>query len=385
MSSIDIPSHIAENFFMATVDLATRRGDTYNGRCPICGDSTKNSRKRRLYMLYDHSKGYRFYCHNDDCEVNHNFIGFVKEYYPSTWDEIKIDLFDNLGDMLSNGSGGGTLLSSGGEGNPKSKKRKKRMVNGIPIEYDPDLTDFIKRCCVKLTSKKYPHLNSVIAKARDYLENRKIPKDKIESAYICYTNDDEKEWYKYIDRVIIPFYDDDFEIYYFQGRDLKPNSDYKYINWTPKKIEGKEDEYVAMDKPIYNGAFIDKTKPVLACEGLMDSFFVTNGCSVLGAKFTEDRLEMYKDQLGENIIWILDNDKAGINKMQWLFERGQTCFIMPEKYKKPSKRLGGSIPKDLNDFSIATRKPDLTSFIIKYSYTGVEGAVQLNIGALNHV
>jgi transcription elongation factor Elf1 len=52
---------------------------TYNFRCPICGDSYKNSRKKRAYLIYNKNKkgGFKFYCHN--CGEQLSFNAFLKE------------------------------------------------------------------------------------------------------------------------------------------------------------------------------------------------------------------------------------------------------------------------------------------------------------------
>ena len=80
----------------------------------------------------------------------------------------------------------------------------------------------------------------------------------------------------YNNRLIIPFFDREGKIYYYQGRAL-----YDYIQ--PKYLSRKGDF-----NSIYNYFLVDKDSPVVILEGPIDSIFVENSIALTGVK-TEDK------------------------------------------------------------------------------------------------
>jgi transcription elongation factor Elf1 len=55
----------------------------YNFKCPVCGDSKKNTRKTRGYFIIKNDKVH-VYCHN--CGYSSSLVFFVKEHYPNIYD-----------------------------------------------------------------------------------------------------------------------------------------------------------------------------------------------------------------------------------------------------------------------------------------------------------
>ena len=66
------------------------KGNLYNFRCPICGDSKKNKNKTRGY-LYQVKTNTNFKCHN--CGINISFNNFLKDLDPSLYKEYVFEKF----------------------------------------------------------------------------------------------------------------------------------------------------------------------------------------------------------------------------------------------------------------------------------------------------
>jgi hypothetical protein len=369
----DIPSHIAHNFFMSNIlpnPVYNSAGNRHNGRCPVCGDSSKNSRKRRLYMLHDNTHGYVFYCHNDDCELTDrgvSFINFVKEYFPHQWDYIKRDLFGSMDQLLMSNKDEVTPVS---DDEPLSSKENKYENSS-----DLVLEEFIQKACVPLLDDcGKPHLQGTIKNVRkDLLNKRNLPPEVVDKFYYCWSaagnegqnlgnGKKKKDWRKYVNRIVIPFYNRQGGVYYFQARAITNFQTPKYINWDNEEGVNK--------KPVYKEYFIDKEKPVIICEGILDCEFAENGCSTLGVKFSLEYLNNIHKRFGDNIIWVMDNDKGGDPKTRWLLENDERCFIMPPKY---------NTVKDLNDLATVMGVRDLAPFIIENSEEGLQGIFNLEL------
>ena len=84
------------------------RQNLWNARCPICGDSSKNKSKKRLY-IYEKKQSLFVKCHN--CSYGSNLGNFIKELDPhlhgqyvwkdmvkelNTWYLVKPKKYQNL-------------------------------------------------------------------------------------------------------------------------------------------------------------------------------------------------------------------------------------------------------------------------------------------------
>lgn len=83
-----IKNYLYNNEFFKTRSISiTRQSEnqmTYNFKCPICGDSQKNIRKKRGYLIYDDNKkgGFKYYCHNCGEQLSFiKFLGYLKDKY----------------------------------------------------------------------------------------------------------------------------------------------------------------------------------------------------------------------------------------------------------------------------------------------------------------
>lgn len=121
------------------------------------------------------------------------------------------------------------------------------------------------------------HTNNEIAKrANAYLENRKIDPSKynfyLSSGNTPYDN-------KWVGRLIIPIYKDEYLIFY-QGRDMLGDRK-KYLSPATER-----------DKVLYgfDQLFLDTTLPLYVVEGFFDAFSL-DGVAILGSRMTEAQIE----------------------------------------------------------------------------------------------
>jgi hypothetical protein len=123
------------------------------------------------------------------------------------------------------------------------------------------------------------------------------------------------KWYVAVDgffknRLVIPYFDNENKIYHYQCRDLTKKSNVRYLS-----------RRVGDNDSIYNIYYVDKTKPVIYLEGVIDSLFIENSIAGSGMKFGDDRLK------GLDMYYLLDNDKPGRDKSLKLLKDGKQVFL----------------------------------------------------------
>lgn len=300
---------ILENF----VEKALRSYDsgyinTHNKimcRCKICNDSNYSKRKKRGYILKGSSKtnySWTYYCHNGGCDCNDGISveHWLSNYFPEIYSEYKRETVFNY--------------------NSEKYKTSKLKLTEKKIDEKEDVKHFIH--ILKGSGE-------IFENAIKYCEERKIP-EKIWKEFFIATGG------VFQGRMIIPFFDKDKKIYYYQGRTLI-GSEPKYLN---RRIG---------EKQIYNKDFINISKPVLIVEGPIDSMFLENGLAVLGLKFS-DSVKKWLTSL--NGFYILDNDPDGRKSSIRLLKKGKYIFCWNDFLKD----LGLKNIKDINDLVLATGK-----------------------------
>jgi DNA primase len=152
-------------------------------------------------------------------------------------------------------------------------------------------------------------------KAREYLAERKIPHDGL---YICTGG-------KYKARIILPYYDRDGDLCYFNGRHIG-KSKLKYLGPEKEIGVGKED-VVFMP----GGVWPALGSTVHLCEGEFNSKSLSlcgfNGAAAGGKNLSEKQAVLLKDY---KLVICLDRDKAG--------EKGS--MAMAQKIMSISLRFG---------------------------------------------
>jgi len=162
---------------------------------------------------------------------------------------------------------------------------------------------------------------------------------------------------KYKDRLIVPFKNENNDIFYFQARALN-NQTPKYLN----PMGGVKPSDILYP-------FDEEQEYVVVCEGPLDAISLqlegVNATCTMGCVVSETQADILRD-FGGKIILGYDNDKAGIRGIE-KFEKLRKCKIMPEFYVIP-------LPSNCKDWNNAKiQQVNLSEWVTentaKYDYT----------------
>jgi len=131
-----------------------------------------------------------------------------------------------------------------------------------------------------------PHME-----AYRYLQSRGITDEMIERFKIGYTVSGDFAY-----RVIVPSFNKEGVLNYFTAR-----------SWVPKKMKYKNPS-VPKDEIIFNESLIDWDKDIYLCEGVFDSFFLTNSMVMLGKKMSKLLFETLYTKANGQVIICCDGD-----------------------------------------------------------------------------
>ena len=128
-------------------------------------------------------------------------------------------------------------------------------------------------------------------RAMSYLRSRNVTDDLIKkySMGFCYTGE-------YVDRIIIPSYDNEMDLNYFVARSYDTRTKMKYKNPEAEK------EII-----IWNEHLIDWDEPIYLVEGPFDSVFLPNSIPMLGKVLSEKLFSVIYEK-AKKVIIVLDGD-----------------------------------------------------------------------------
>lgn len=323
------------NLIASRLPLFKRKGDNlFNFRCVECNDSEKNKYKARAYFI-EEDKTVFYYCHN--CGYSSEFFSWLKEYDNSLYKQY---LLDKLGNS-----------------NVKEETTTKKPKRKINSSLD-DLQKIID----------FPESHQ----ARIYLENRKLPRDKIEELYFC---EKFKEWtnkqiLKFTSdqlkkdeaRIIIPFYDKNKNFFAYQGRSLLSEKD-RSIRYITIMLDEEKPKLYGLDKVNFNYTYY-------ALEGPFDSMFIDNAIASAGGKIIN---ELHKAKCNhENAVVVYDNEprnKEICNNIHKAIKSNYKVVIWPNYIVK----------KDINDMILSDiSKEKIQNILKENTYKGIEAELKFN-------
>ena len=295
-----------------------RSDNTYNFRCPYCGDSQKNKNRARGYF-FQKKGSYIFKCHN--CGVGRTLPNFLKDHDSTLYDQYVLEAY------REGVTGKGTKIPL-----PEFKFDKPSFKTNI----FSDLT---------LVSD----LNTT-HQARKFLDRRRLPPDQF---YYCpkfkeWTNKHKKVFRdtNYDEsRIIIPLRDKD-GVFGYQGRALYSNASLRYI--TVMLDEDKPKVY-GLDK-------VNIEETVYVTEGPFDSHFVGNAIAMCGSDVDLSNFDY-------RFVYVFDNEPRNREicvKIAKTIQKGHSVVIYPKQIKE----------KDLNDMVLAGH--DVQSMVECNTYQGLE-------------
>ena len=328
------------NLLSPRLDRFKRVQQNYNFRCPICGDSTKNKSKARGWILSSGDKA-RFYCHN--CTASLSFPKFLKTIDPNLYYEyVKDTIMEKTGEVQR-------PVNPTHEFANKMKKPKfvkstnLRTVSKISqLKPDHPVKKYVEK---RLIPTQYHYKLFYAPKFKTFV-NKIIP-NKFEN-----TEHDEP-------RLVIPFLDQEKNMFGFQGRSFKNNADPKYITIMLDESKPK----------LFGLESIDSTKTIYIFEGPIDAMFVPNSLASAGGRIDSNLSLTFLDK--SNIVIVYDNEprnKETVQKMESAIDDGYRICIWPESIEH----------KDVNDMVLAGMSPTIVQHTIDANtYTGLAAKLRL--------
>lgn len=302
------------NMLSLRLERFKRVNNNFNFRCPVCGDSKKNKSKTRGWILSDNTKA-RFYCHN--CSASMAFPKFL-QYIDSNM------YFEYVKERMLDKASGKTVRQQKPDFTTTMKK-----------------PEFVKNSGLS-TLKKISSL-PVNHPAKVYIQSRCIPPELHHKlfytpkfkAWVNSMVPNKFEDIKYDEpRLIIPFLDENKQLFGFQGRSFKKNDNMKYITIL---LDESKPKMFGLDT-------VNPQKQVYAFEGPIDSIFIPNSIASAGGRI--DTNIGLTSLLKSNIVIIYDNEprnKETVQKMQSAIDLGYKIVIWPDSIKE----------KDVNDMILA--------------------------------
>ena len=304
-----------------------------SARCPVCGDSQKNKRTKRLHLYNKGNTDTDFVsCFNGDCAVHNKTVySFLKDFFPALIEQYKKENFRNTMTKLANGDTEdvfGTFKKA-----PEPEKEKEVLIH--------DLTPYLK------------DLNESI-EGIEYLKNRGINYYPHQRGKWYFGYQDLKIGeilYKITDAIVIPLYYEG-SMYGFYSRSIKDKTFYTYMH----------DANIGYK--LWNWFTVDKTQNVYIFEGIFDAISsgMLNIIALMGAKMPEDRLKELKHP-----VFVLDNDKTGLLNSLEYAKRGFAVYIQPDKYKE----------KDMNELMLNNPDLDIPELIQQNTFSGISAQVRI--------
>lgn len=272
-------------------------------RCPFCGDSKRDPKKKRGGYNY---KKDAYHCFN--CG-----IGFPNALPHLVQKLTGKDVVSVLAEVLE-----GKDIKAWVENEPVLKHHNE---NTVPNDYN----EFLRTECrkVDLLANEYTAV---------YLRKRKL--DTVgRTFYFCH---DQRS--RYFGRLIIPFFNEKGDCVYFQARYLgTAEMKIKYLN-----PHGTKNVVFGLDK-------VDRSKPVPVLEGPFNAMFVENAVAVMSSAPSQAQMDLLE---GLDLVFMFDNDEAGLKSMKKMAGKGYKVIKWPE---------GWGWGQDVNDYvqKMSVPKPKL--------------------------
>jgi len=308
--------------------------NTYKFRCPVCGDSQKDTRKTRGYV-YMRKGSLKFFCHN--CNASMGLPWFIKTLDPTLYTEYLKDR------MLENGH----------------RDETQEFVNKMKTPVFVKTTGLKDLQKVSQLKPEHP--------VKQYISKRLIPSDTHHKLFYAKTfkawvnsmiPDKFEDMEKDEPRLILPFLDKDKNLFGFQGRSFRKTG-IRYIT-----IMLNEDQ-----PKIFGLDTMDTSKDIYVVEGPIDSLFLPNGIASAGGDLISPLQQL--DVQKEHFVVVYDNEprnKETIKKIEKAIDSGYRVCIWPTAMEQ----------KDINDMILAGYTIDKVKDIIDdCTYSGPTGKLHL--------
>jgi len=332
-----IPYDFVQNFLMEHFTNVTSKGMDFVARCSLCGDSAKNPRKRRFNLKYksDGTAG-TYHCFN--CGASGTFVQLYAQVKGLTkseaYGQIRRSAFKNIKASLS--------------------KPKKTVPEQLVI---PDNFNAMRKDWLGLgDTPKGAVQTEFQARLKSFLYKRCLPESY--PFYIGIGGPTKG-------RIIVPIFDRNDDILYYQARSLDSSATQKYMNptLTTKKAIILNEHRFARDKYI------------VVVEGPIDAICVGDqGTCVFGASVDDVVLGRLRSLTDKGVVIALDSDSDGLRGTKKIMDKSRYAkslfyFTMPY-----------TDVKDINQWLMEYRRTtDVYTFVLQNSRNYLEHRVRLGL------
>ena len=326
------------NLLSASLENFKSKGNnTYNFRCPYCGDSQTNKSKARGY-IFPKENSLIYKCHN--CGQGASLNNLLKHVNPLLAKEYALERFGTKDRRKPKSPTTKTALRL-----QKRPEYMKTPLGKLKKVSQLDHTHPVKQYVVKRKIPQRVHYKLFYA-PKFYAFAKQFAPDKFQDI-----DKDEP-------RLIIPFIDKNKNLVAFQGRSFSKNG----LRYITVKI----DQYAPK---IFGLESIDFSKTVYVVEGPIDSMFLDNAVAMAGADLTVDALTA----LGTNdLVFVFDNEprsKEILQRIEKIIDIGYNIALFPDYVKE----------KDINDMVLAGRDPEeIQAIISSNTYGGLAAKAKLS-------
>jgi len=299
---------------------------TYTACCPICREGDSWLKRKRFYF---YNKTNSCYCFNCGYSAK-----LHKLYYELT----------------------GKMMGKEGYENPKLMEQKDEKMH-VPDILPKDSVNIFDPTQIYKNIK-----NKFFKQTLEYVTQRRLHSS---------INRPKTFWFSSVDfthknRLIIPFYDLDDKIAYYQSRKL-PYDTSDLPNYLSKS---------GGDRSLFNINNVQEYPYIFIFEGPLDACFLKNGVALSGINKSRNHMTDRQMQQLSNFplhekIWVLDNqnkDATARKKMRQLIDTGQKVFVWPKNI----------IYKDFNEMCMHKQLNSVEpEFVLENSYKGMMARLKM--------
>jgi hypothetical protein len=296
-------------------------GDNFVLKCPFCGDSRTNPRKKRGGLVYDKNLN-RFYYHCFNCEISYTFKEFLKRLDKNLYLEYVKKIF-------------------------REKESPIKLKPEIQTFFVPDDQRYLIKCSE--LSENHPAIR--------YLTSRLVPEESFKdlfftNSYEALANAAFPGKYKYLklkSGIVWKLEDSRGCFTGYQCRTINPFEK----NLRFQKVSNSSETF-----------FRKGLNPDVVLEGPIDALFFKNSVAVCNAnllKYDCDSIYFYDQEPFNKYI---------LNQIKRAIKLGKTVTILPKQY----------IGVDVADLMTEKRfsQNELLEFVKKYSFSGLKAKLKLS-------
>lgn len=320
-----------------SLDHCVRRGQyVWNFRCPICGDSERNSSKTRgyVYPSVDHLS---YKCHN--CGLSTSFYHLLKLVSPPLFSEYNLNRY-----------------------RPQSSTGIMRLLEKPST---PEVFDAVLDTLNLVSTLPESH------EAVRYLMSRRVPRHTWRYLYHA---DDFNGWLDHLNlpkyilndlgvhpRLILPILDQHGRVGSVSARAYPGTKAEKVKRYTKVTFDPSMPSVFGMDRVAFN-------KKIVVVEGQLDSLFLTNAVAVEGSTLDIGWVRDIKS----NVILVQDNEprnKQIVSHLRGYIASGYQVTIFPIW-------VSG---KDINEMILHGMSLDaINNMVHRYSFHGLEAEIRFS-------